>query len=382
MDPILILNPHGGEGESGQYVVIDRSPYRVGRRPDNDLQLLRPDVSGLHAEFRHENDGWLLIDHGSTNGSFVNGNRIAHPATLRTGDLVHFGGAGYEILPDGEANEDYLNTKVVPDHGSKIRSIVDLHRVISQRRGYPVFQSIHELRERRVVGWEALGRAATSDPIGPGILFELAEGNNLAIDLSRTFRHSAMHCVHCHHCWLDEPAYLFLNLHPAEILGPTFESILIEIQKSEARRQYRIVVEIPESLVCKTEDMQIWVQRIRNHDLLVAYDDFGRGQSRIPDLIEVPPDFLKLDRDLIAGLPHNRVKNDLVKALVDACSKLHVRTLGEGIETEEEFEACLSMGIEFGQGYLLGRPSPAHALFEEDRSTLPSDCPFLTLGLL
>ena len=382
VDPLLILHPHGPEGAGENFVVIDRTPFKIGRRPDNDLQILRPDVSGFHAEFRHENGSWWILDHGSTNGSFVNGNRISKPISLRSGDLVHFGGKGYQIAPGIEPEQDFLSTKVVPDPGSKIKSIVDLHKVVTERKGYPVFQPIHDLQQRRCVGWESLGRAATKNGVGPGGLFDLAEKNGLARDLSSTFRNSAQDCVECGHCWPREKAYLFLNLHPAEIQAANFFELLDLLATGELSRRFELVVEIPESLVCNTTEMQVWVREIRSRNLLVAYDDFGRGQSRLPDLLDVPPDFIKLDRDLIAGLGAKRVKHDLVKAIVDASKKLGVQTLGEGIETTEELDACMDMGILYGQGYLLGRPVGAFDLFEIDQRTLPGRCPFVALDLL
>ena len=106
------------------------------------------------------------------------------------------------------------------------------------------------------------------------------------------------------------------------------------------------------------------------------------GQSRLSDLITVPPDFLKLDRQLVSGLDSNQVKQDLGQALVNACRDLHVTALAEGIETPEERDACLAMHIDLGQGFLLGSPQPAYELFEVDVRTLVDDCPFVRLNIV
>ena len=84
---------------------------------------------------------------------------------------------------------------------------------------------------------------------------------------------------------------------------------------------------------------------------------------------------------MIGSLGLNPVKHNLVKAVVAACKDLNVHTIGEGIENEEELDACRAVGIEFGQGYLLGRPASAHELFRVDPGTLPGICPYVKLGV-
>jgi EAL domain-containing protein (putative c-di-GMP-specific phosphodiesterase class I) len=71
-----------------------------------------------------------------------------------------------------------------------------------------------------------------------------------------------------------------------------------------------------------------------------------------------------------------------VEAVVEACRELDVMTLAEGIETEEELQACESMGIDLLQGYLLERPRPAYHLFSRRETDLPSHCQYVKLGLI
>lgn len=383
VDQVLILKSHGHEEGGDEYIVVEHSPFTVGRRPENDAQISRPDVSGLHAAFRKNNGAWIISDNKSTNGTFVNGQRIAEPVSLKIGDVIHFATKGYQIVPKIERLDGMVSTTVLAD-SSDIQGMVDLLKIVNDQRTYPHFQPIIDLATRACVGWEALGRAtATSGPILPASLFRLAGQSKFESKLSMRFRESARFCVECGHCWKGQPGeMLFINLHPAEIHDESFLRSLEEFSKSKLRERYRVILEMPESWVCNTQEMQVLVKQIRALGMLVAYDDFGAGQSRIPDLITVPPDFLKLDRQLIASLSAHRVKHSLVKAIVDACRALHVTTLGEGIETEDELTACIDMGIDLGQGFHLSRPLPAYELFGTDRETLPPTCPFVRLDLM
>jgi EAL domain-containing protein (putative c-di-GMP-specific phosphodiesterase class I) len=113
---------------------------------------------------------------------------------------------------------------------------------------------------------------------------------------------------------------------------------------------------------------------------LVAFDDFAKGQSRISDLVTTPPDFLKIDRELITGLCAGGPKETLLRGLVDTCGELEVSVIAEGVETEEEHEICLELGIPYIQGFYLARPAPAYELFGVAHESLPPSCPFRTVN--
>jgi EAL domain-containing protein (putative c-di-GMP-specific phosphodiesterase class I) len=174
---------------------------------------------------------------------------------------------------------------------------------------------------------------------------------------------------------------LSFNIHPQQVADASAPFTSWD-EESVIRSRYQVMIEIPESLVCHTDQMARWVERIRKLGMLVAYDDFGKGQSRITDLLQVPPDFLKLDRSLIADLQAEPAKQTIVRAVVDACRSLQVKTIGEGVETEQEWRACLDAGIDYGQGYLFGKPMPAYQLLDIDTSSLPPHCPFVRLKLV
>ena len=139
---------------------------------------------------------------------------------------------------------------------------------------------------------------------------------------------------------------------------------------------------MPETWISNTEQVRSLAEKVRALGIKVAYDDFGAGQSRLAELIAVPPDFLKLDRELVTGLGDNQVKQRLVKAIVNACQDLNVTTLAEGIETPEELQACLDLRIDLGQGFLLGSPQPAYEIFDTDVTTLVDTCPFVQLNII
>lgn len=386
-EPPLVLKPHGADADQERSFTVNASPFWIGRRPENEQQLLRSDISGKHAVFSYDDGSWWLSDNNSTNGTFVNAHRVdsSTPVRVNVGDVLYFATKGYVVASeaDDSANRSLFNTKVLGD-STNIRGVMQLIRVINEQRTYPHFQPIVDLELEETVGWEALGRVMTDDgPLTPAQAFFLAQHNRVESKLSRRFRESAVACGRCHHCWGDtQGLMLFLNLHTAEIPDSQFIDSLKDIADAEFRKYFRIVVEMPESWVCKTEEMRKLTQQIRALGMQVAYDDFGVGQSRLTDLREVPPDFVKLDRHLVQQAAIDRVQYDLVKAIVDACRKMQIRTLGEGIETKEELETCKSMRVNLGQGYYFSKPMPAYELFRKNTRELPNTCQFVRLDLL
>ncbi len=357
--------------------MVDKSPFTIGRLAENDLVVQHPEVSNIHAEFVRRGDSWHLNDLLSTNGTFVNGVPICGEVPLQEGAILHFGAVSYRVT--GGVQEAALSCVTVNAPGTlaKIRGVVEVYRIIEEGRGRSHFQPIICLESGEAFGWEALGRAFTLPAVDTGTLFELAAMDQIAAKLSQVFFNRARQCLECGQCWpkTGRP-HIFLNLHPQEILTPKFKEFLSDLGEAGLVNQYQLVLEFPESLTDKNREMEIWMRDVREVGILVAYDDFAKGQSRLSDLVTTPPDFLKLDRELICGLDGGGPKETLLRGVVDTCAELGVRIIAEGVETEAEREVCMQLGIPYVQGFLLARPAPAHELFDVERNDLPPTCPF------
>ncbi len=96
-------------------------------------------------------------------------------------------------------------------------------------------------------------------------------------------------------------------------------------------------------------------------DVGLAYDDFGTGQARLGEIVDVSPDYLKFDMSLVQGIHKAPTQRKLLlKRLVDMVGELRIVSLAEGIECAEDRDTCQELGFELFQGYLFGRPSTAN----------------------
>jgi EAL domain-containing protein (putative c-di-GMP-specific phosphodiesterase class I) len=108
-------------------------------------------------------------------------------------------------------------------------------------------------------------------------------------------------------------------------------------------------VKDPESLTTAINDMKAWGAQI-------AIDDFGRSFSSLERLITIEADIFKLDGSLTDRIEQEKLAI-LVSKIVALANKLDMTVVAEGIETEDQLKALLSLGIDYGQGYFLGRPA-------------------------
>lgn len=101
------------------------------------------------------------------------------------------------------------------------------------------------------------------------------------------------------------------------------------------------------------------LDRARAAGALVAMDDAGTGYAGLQLLLELRPDIVKLDRSLVTGIDGDPVKRTLVQVFGDLVGRMDGWVLAEGIETRDELDALIGLGVPLGQGWALGRPQPA-----------------------
>ena len=353
--------------DTGVDFAITHLPCRIGRSKENDLMIANLGLSRFHARLAYDISGKLRIsDESSTNGTFVNRQRVDSYCLLHEDDIIHFGSAEFR-LRTRHAEEDDLpfdlkHTQVMPglmtlsDHFSP--GEMEFEDLILGNGLSGAAQPIVDARTRRIIAYEFLGRANHPTlPKSPLELFSLAEAMDRAVDLSVAFREFGFRKMAP--CIAEQS--VFINTHPKEIFSPVFISSLEAIRHRFPNLD--IVVEIHESAVVDIARMLEFTRQLATLGIRFAFDDFGAGQARLLELAEVPAHYVKFDMSLIRGLPRaNERKRQLVQDLVKMVYAAGAASLAEGVETEEEASICIDMGFEFIQGYLTGRPIPAESL--------------------
>ena len=364
--PVWTLVGICGPDQPVRKATIAGAQVMVGRLDDVDLRLEFRGVSKHHATLRTV-DGVLWVrDHASTNGTFVNGKRIAAETALAAGDIVQFANAPFQVGCERVGNLECTQSEVIIDQAL---ALLQFDRLMTERAVTPHFQPIVTLATGQIVAFEILARSRVAGLETAKELFVAASLVQQEIELSLLFREIGVRVGE----GLAATAPLFLNTHPAE-LGD--ERLIRSLQN--LRKVYPttpLTLEIHESAVTDPGQIRELRAAFREIDVKIAYDDFGAGQARLLELAEAPPDYLKFDRRLIAAIhtaPSHR--RQLLASLVRMVGEIGVVSLAEGVECREEGEVCRELGFELAQGYFYGRPdSPSRWFRRTDGDSLQND---------
>ncbi|HYM84252.1 MAG TPA: EAL domain-containing protein, partial [Candidatus Dormibacteraeota bacterium] len=229
-------------------------------------------------------------------------------------------------------------------NSNRERLTVSMRRVIDEAAFAPVFQPIVDLRSRMVLGFEALARFA--DGRSPEVVFAEAGEVGLGTELEYATLRSAIEAARP----LPADVWLNVNLSPASIDAPELRSLL-----DAAGRD--VVIEITEHQeIVDYAGFREAFARLDGRARL-CIDDAGAGFASLRHVVELAPAFVKLDRSLVAGVDRDQARQAVVAGLVHYAAAAGIRLVAEGIETRDELDVLVSLGIALGQGYLLGSPA-------------------------
>lgn len=334
-----------------QQVVVSSFPFQVGRKSGLPLTLQGRTVSKVHAEIIQQDNELWVRDLQSTNGTFVNGNRVTDCMSLKSDDLVQFADLEFRLVC--QEAEDARNT-VCATSQLLVSTALQFRRLMETGDILPHFQPVIRMSNGAVLGYEVLARSNYAGLESAYDLFLAALRMDQEAELSELCRREGLRQGQA----LSDNPTLFVNTHPAEIGRPEFLASLEAIR--ERRYATPIVLEIHERSACDIEAIRELRTILRELNIGLAYDDFGNGQSRLRELMEVPPDFVKFDMALIRDIHEaSPQKQKTLETLVRMVGDLGVAPLAEGIECHEESAVCSEMGFLYAQGYLFGRPTPA-----------------------
>jgi diguanylate cyclase (GGDEF)-like protein len=226
-----------------------------------------------------------------------------------------------------------------------VEPVVD--RVLEPGAIRAVYQPIVNLLDGTVLGYEALARMPGPPDLPPDAWLALASGSGRRHELETA-------CVLAAASAGAPPdqAALFVNV------GPTFLANPHAIALRRALPD-RLVLELTEREA--VDDYDALRERIaawRERGVRLAIDDTGSGWSTLRHVVQLQPDFIKLDRSLIADIDRDRSRRALVCAMVAFARESGSAVIAEGVERRDELAALLDAEVSLVQGWLLARPGP------------------------
>ncbi|MDB6090574.1 MAG: hypothetical protein JWN85_3358 [Gammaproteobacteria bacterium] len=220
---------------------------------------------------------------------------------------------------------------------------------------YTLFQPIIDGATREPIGYEALTRGPEGSPLeSPTALIAAAASAGLTVQLERMCLESALRSFRS----LRLEGRLFLNLLPQALLDwpHLAEWLGAQCAKHEID-PHDIVLEVTEHGL--TEDETLLAAAVAPLRMLgcdIAIDDLGAGSSGLKTWAAIRPDYVKVDRYFVAGIEHDAVRGEILRSVVDMGRVTGCRVIAEGIENREQFALVVELGVDYLQGFLLGRP--------------------------
>jgi PAS domain S-box-containing protein len=221
-------------------------------------------------------------------------------------------------------------------------------KIMKNRSFHPVFQPFVELETGTIVGYEALTRFDDGEP--PDQRFLQAHSIGLGSELEALCAETALTAASD----LEPDIWLSLNFSPAALLDGHAAKVVDGVTR-------HLVIEVTEHAQIKNyQAIRRALSEIGNCQL--AVDDAGAGYTSLSHILELQPDFVKLDISLVRDIDTNPARQAMIAGMCHFAAQSGTTLIAEGIETDAEANKLRELGVPLGeagmlgQGYLFGRP--------------------------
>jgi EAL domain-containing protein (putative c-di-GMP-specific phosphodiesterase class I) len=215
----------------------------------------------------------------------------------------------------------------------------------------PVFQPIVDLDRGVACGYEMLARFVSPIKASPLVWLAEAERRGLDAQLEAMLVEAGLEAL----AWLRDGCFLTINVSPRALGSEPVAALLAARTSLEG-----VVIEVTEQAVVEDyDDLEYVLRSLRAAGAAIAVDDAGAGYASLHHIVELRPQFVKLDRSLVANLDGDETKLAVIESLATFSARIDAWMVAEGVERAEEVEALQRLRVPLAQGFWLGMPAPA-----------------------
>jgi EAL domain-containing protein (putative c-di-GMP-specific phosphodiesterase class I) len=215
----------------------------------------------------------------------------------------------------------------------------------------PVFQPIVDLDRGVACGYEMLARFVSPIKASPLVWLAEAERRGLDAQLEAMLVEAGLEAL----AWLPDGCFLTINVSPRALGSEPVAALLAARTSLEG-----VVIEVTEQAVVEDyDDLEYVLRSLRAAGAAIAVDDAGAGYASLHHIVELRPQFVKLDRSLVANLDGDETKLAVIESLATFSARIDAWMVAEGVERAEEVEALQRLRVPLAQGFWLGMPAPA-----------------------
>ena len=243
----------------------------------------------------------------------------------------------------------------------------DLRDAIARCQFEVHYQPFFDVQTGRRQGLEALvrWRHPARGLIPPDQFIPLAEETGLIVPLGEWVLRRACDDAMS---WPDD-IKLAVNLSPVQLKQAGLFDVIQSALQNSGLPPVRLELEVTESVLLeRAVENHALMRKLKSMGIALALDDFGTGYSSLSSLTAFPFDKIKIDKSFIGKLTKRRKSSAIISSIVTLARGLDMSVTAEGVETHGQFQRLRALGVNFAQGYLLGRPVPIDGLEEQPRS--------------
>jgi EAL domain-containing protein (putative c-di-GMP-specific phosphodiesterase class I) len=239
------------------------------------------------------------------------------------------------------------------------------------------YQPLLDVETGRPIGFEALMRWNSSalGPVSPVAFIPVAERSGMIIELGLwALRTACAQLAGWQRDELVDDLSMSVNVSVIQLQKPDFVDDLTRTIELTGIAPSHLVLEITETVLAQDPtNVAATLQRVRALGVQVALDDFGSGYSSMNELQRLPVDEIKIDKEFIQAISDGDAgSRSMADTLFALGRSMGLRTVAEGVENLEQFEALAVQKCNLAQGYLFAHPMPPSEALEFLRTfTLP-----------
>lgn len=244
-----------------------------------------------------------------------------------------------------------------------LQSKEEFHMLLEEQGVIYYFQPIVNAHTGEIFAYEALMRSSLKTLKSPQDILSLAkmEYKLDRIEYITWFKAMQAFVSHCSNGIVDSKCRIFINSIPNQVLSA---EAIQEFERLYKNYLDRIVQEITEEEKINEEITQQKAQFIARWNAAIALDDYGSGYNGDRILLNLNPQYVKIDMDIVRDIDTDSNKQKIVENLISYAHERNMLLIAEGVETYGEMETVIRMGVDYLQGYYLARPAAEPPMLE------------------
>ena len=346
-DLLISLSHHIANTLNKQYLLFRLGSDQFGILADNFLspQKFELSIMRLLKEIKEKNYQFdeLELQLSLTAGISRNDSEFIIPRAEQALQQAKKDNKEYSIIDPTLTDKDFYQENILWAH--------KLSKALTEKRIIPYYQPIIDNRTGTISKYEALVRLIDGDSvISPFFFLEAAKS---------TRQYAALTQVMIEHTFKTIQRYqtsISINFTVDDIRNEKTISFFKE-KLNEFNVAEKVVIELTESEGIENyQEVAQFIADMKKLGCRIAIDDFGTGYSNFTHLMHLDVDYLKIDGSIIKNILTDKNAEIIAKTLVDFARRLEIKTIAEFVETKEILDKVCELGIDYSQGYFLGKP--------------------------